>query len=65
VISRVTNLLSRDGGGGISLDMIHRHTIQWLGYESQFVVNVLNTDIILLVSYDGKLGARDFSNVLG
>jgi hypothetical protein len=30
--------------------------------ESSFVADVLDIDILLLVSYDGKLGATDFSN---
>jgi hypothetical protein len=30
--------------------------------ESPFVADVLDIDILLLVSYDGKLGATDFSN---
>jgi hypothetical protein len=30
--------------------------------ESPFVVDVLDIDILLLVSYDGKLGEIDFSN---
>jgi hypothetical protein len=33
------------------------------GCESPFVVDVLDIDILLLVSYDGKVGATDFSNV--
>jgi hypothetical protein len=33
------------------------------GCKSPFVVDVLDIDILLLVSYDGKLGATDFSNV--
>jgi hypothetical protein len=33
------------------------------GCKSPFVTDVLDIDIMLLVSYDGKLGATDFSNV--
>jgi hypothetical protein len=32
------------------------------GCESPFVADVLDIDILLLVSYDGKFGAIDFSN---
>jgi hypothetical protein len=32
------------------------------GYKSSFIADVLDTDIMLLVSNDGKLGATDFSN---
>jgi hypothetical protein len=32
------------------------------GYKSLFVANVLDIDILLLVSNDGKLGAINFSN---
>jgi hypothetical protein len=32
------------------------------GCKSPFVADVLDTDILLLVSYDGKLGATYFSN---
>ena len=33
------------------------------GYKSPFVADVLDIDIMLLVSYDGKLGATDSCNV--
>jgi hypothetical protein len=33
------------------------------GCESPFIADVWGMDIMLLVSYDGKLGATDFSNV--
>jgi hypothetical protein len=64
VISRVADLLSRDGGGGICLgyEFIGTPYNGW-GCESPFVADVLDIDILLLVSYNGKLGATNFSNV--
>jgi hypothetical protein len=63
-VSRGVDLPSRDGGGGIfpGSEFIGIPYNGW-GYESPFVANVLDIDILLLVSYDGKLGATDFSNV--
>jgi hypothetical protein len=65
VISIVANLSSRDGGGGICsgyefIGIPYNDR----GYESPFIVDVLDIDILLLVSYDGKLGATNFSNTL-
>jgi hypothetical protein len=64
VISRVVDLSSNDGSGGIC------HGYEFIGipyndcgYESPFVVDVLDIDILLLVWYNGKLGATDFTNV--
>jgi hypothetical protein len=62
-VSRGADLPSRDGGGGI----YPRYVFIGISYngwgcESPFVVDVLDIDILLLVSYDGKLGATDFSN---
>jgi hypothetical protein len=63
VISIVANLSSRDGGDGIypRYEFIGIPYNDW-GYESPFIVDVLDIDILLLVSYDGKLGATNFSN---
>jgi hypothetical protein len=63
VISIVANLSSRDDGGGIcpGYEFIVIPYNDW-GYESPFIVDVLDIDILLLVSYDGKLGATNFSN---
>jgi hypothetical protein len=63
-VSRGTDLPSRHGGGGIcpGYEFIDIPYNDW-GYESPFVADVLDIDIPLLVSYDGKLGATDFSNV--
>jgi hypothetical protein len=59
-VSRGADLLSRDGGGGIfpGYEFIGIPYNGW-GYESPFVADVLDIDIMLLVSYDGKLGATD------
>jgi hypothetical protein len=64
VISRVVNLSSRHDGGGICLgfEFIGIPYNGW-GCESPCVVDVLDTNIVLLVSYDRKLGASNFSNV--
>jgi hypothetical protein len=64
VISIFADLSSRDGGGGICLgyEFIGIPYNGW-GYEYSFVTDVLDIDILLLVSYDGKLGATNFSNV--
>jgi hypothetical protein len=63
-MSRGIDLPSRDGGGDIcpGYEFID---IPYNGWDckSPFVVDVLDIDIMLLVSYDGKLGAIDFSNV--
>jgi hypothetical protein len=63
-VSRGTDLLSRNGGGGIYLryEFIDIPYNGW-GCESPFVVDVLGIDILLLVSYDRKLGTIDFSNI--
>jgi hypothetical protein len=60
-VSRGADLLSRDGGGGIfpGYEFIGIPYNGW-GYESPFVADVLDIDIMLLVSYDGKLGATYF-----
>jgi hypothetical protein len=62
-VSRGADLSSRDGGGGIfpGYEFIGIPYNGW-GCESPFVTDVLDIDILLLVSYDGKLGATDFSN---
>ena len=63
-MSRGADLPSRDGGGGIC--PIYKFVgIPYNGWgcESPFVADVLDKDILLLVSYDEKLGAIDFSNV--
>jgi hypothetical protein len=64
VISKVVDLLSRDDSGGICprYEFIGIPYNGW-GCESRFVANVLDIDILLLVSYDGKLGAKDFLNM--
>jgi hypothetical protein len=63
-VSRGADLPSRDGGGGIcpGYEFIGIPYNGW-GCESPFVTDVLDIDIMLLVSYDGKLGATDFSNI--
>jgi hypothetical protein len=54
---------SRGGGGTCpGYEFIGIPYNGW-GYKSPFVADVLDIDIMLLVSYDGKLGATDFSNV--
>jgi hypothetical protein len=62
-VSRGTDLPIRDVGGGICLgyEFIGIPYNGW-GCESLFVADVLYIDIILLVSYNGKLGATYFSN---
>jgi hypothetical protein len=62
-VSRSADLPSRDGGGGI-FPGYEFTGIPYNGWdcESLFVIYVLDIDILLLVSYDGKLGATDFSN---
>jgi hypothetical protein len=52
-----------DDNGGIcpEYEFIGIPYIGW-GCESPFVVDVLDIDILLVVSYDGKLGAIDFFN---
>jgi hypothetical protein len=61
-MSRGADLLSRDDGGGIcpGYDFIGIPYNGW-SCESPFVADVLDIDILLLVSYDGKLRATDFS----
>jgi hypothetical protein len=63
-VSRGADLPSRDGGGGIcpGYEFIGISYNGWV-CESPFVADVLDINILLLVSYDGKLGATDFSNV--
>jgi hypothetical protein len=63
-VSRGADLPIRDGGGGIcpGYEFIDIPYNGW-GCEFPFVADVLDIDIMLLVSYDGKLGATDFSNV--
>jgi hypothetical protein len=63
-VSRGADLPSRDDGSGICLgyEFISIPYNGW-GCESPFVADVLDIDIMLLVSYDGKLGATNFSNV--
>jgi hypothetical protein len=63
-VFRGADLPSRDGGGGTcpGYEFISIPYNGW-GYKSTFVADVLDIDIMLLVSYDGKLGATDFSNV--
>ena len=58
-----TDLPSRDGIGGICpvYEFIGIPYNGW-GYEPPFVIDVLEIDILLLVSYDGKIGATNFSN---
>jgi hypothetical protein len=65
VISRFVDMSSKDNDGGICprYEFIVILYNGW-GCESPFVINVLDTDILLLVLYDGKLGATCFSNVL-
>jgi hypothetical protein len=63
-VSMGADLPSRDDGGGIcpGYEFIGIPNNGW-GCEFPFVVDVLNIDILLLVSYDGKLAATNFSNV--
>jgi hypothetical protein len=62
-ISKGVDLLTRDGGGGLcpGYDFIGIPYNGW-GCEFPFVADVLDIDILLLVSYDGKLEATDISN---
>jgi hypothetical protein len=64
VIARFADLSTKDGNGGICprYEFIGIPYNGW-GCESPFVTDVLDTDILLLVLYDGKLGATYFSNV--
>jgi hypothetical protein len=61
-VSRGIDLPSRGDGGGIcpGYEFIAIPYNGW-GCESPFVVDVLDIDILLLVSYDGKQGATYFS----
>jgi hypothetical protein len=63
VRSGVVDLSSRDNSDGIcpGYEFIGIPCSGW-GYESPFVVDELGTDILLLVLWDGKLRATDFSN---
>jgi hypothetical protein len=63
-VSMGADLPSKDSGGGtfFGYEFIGIPYNGW-GYESPFVADVLDIDIMLLVSYDGKLEATDFSNV--
>jgi hypothetical protein len=62
-VSRGADLPSKNNGGGIfpRYEFINIPYNGW-GCESPFVADVLDIDILLLVSYDGKLGTTDFSN---
>jgi hypothetical protein len=62
-VSRGADLPSKDNSGGIfpRYEFINIPYNGW-GCESPFVADVLDIDILLLVSYDGKLGTTDFSN---
>jgi hypothetical protein len=57
------DLPSMDDNSGIcpEYEFVGIPYIGW-GCKSPFVVDVLDIDILLLVLYDGKLGATDFSN---
>jgi hypothetical protein len=63
-VSRGIDLPSKKVGGDIcsGYEFIGIPYNGW-GYESPFVSDVLDIDILLLVSYIGKLGATDFSNI--
>jgi hypothetical protein len=63
-VFRGADLPSRDDSGGFcpGYEFIGIIYNGW-GCESSFGADVLDIDILLLVSYDGKLGATDFSNV--
>jgi hypothetical protein len=63
-VFRGTDLPSRDGGGCIcpEYEFIDIPYKGW-GCESTFVADASDINTLLLVSYDGKLGATDFSNV--
>jgi hypothetical protein len=62
-VYRGADLPSRDDDGGICVgyEFIDIPYNGW-GYESPFVADVLDIEILLLVSNDGKLRAIDFSN---
>jgi hypothetical protein len=62
-VSTGANLLSKDDGGSIcpGYELIGI-PYNGGGYKSPFVADVLDRDILLLVSNDGKLGATYFSN---
>jgi hypothetical protein len=61
-VSRGVDLPSRDDDGGTcpGYEFIGIPYNCWF-CESPCVADVLDIDILLLVSYDGKLGATDFS----
>jgi hypothetical protein len=63
VISSVADLSIREDSCGTchGYECISIPYSGW-GYKLLFVANVLGTDILILVSCDGKLGATDFSN---
>jgi hypothetical protein len=63
-MSRGADLPNGDDDGGMcpGYEFIGIPYNGW-GCESPFVADVLDIDILLLVLYDGKLGATDFSNV--
>jgi hypothetical protein len=62
-VSNGADLPSRDDGGG-NFPVYKFIGIPYNGWscKSPFIADVLNIDILLLASYDGKLGATDFSN---
>jgi hypothetical protein len=63
-VFRGADLPSRDDSGGIcpGYEFISIPYNGW-GWKSPFVADVLDIDIMLLVSYDRNLGATNFSNV--
>jgi hypothetical protein len=63
-VFRGVDLPISDGGGGTcpGYEFIGIPYNGW-GYKSPFVADVLDIDILLLVSYDIKLRATDFSNI--
>jgi hypothetical protein len=63
-VFRGADLPSRDGSGCIcpAYEFIGIPYKGW-GCESPFVADASDINTLLLVSYDGKLGATDFSNV--
>jgi hypothetical protein len=63
-VFRGADLPSREGGGCICLEyeFIGIPYKGW-GYESPFVADASDINTLLLVLYDGKLGATDFSNI--
>jgi hypothetical protein len=62
-VSRAADLPNRDDDSGICprYEFIGIPYNGW-GCESPFVTDVLDIDILLVVLYDGKLGATDFFN---